>query len=105
MYVMNEVEKYMHEIREISERHVEGLEDIDTLKMTVAFFEMELLAFRMLAENSAYGGADIFEYIAKLEVTLASQLALLPKSISYRKVVDVLKKQLEDKEAKRKQDK
>jgi len=38
MYTMNEVEKYMHEIREISERHVEGLEDIDTLKMTVAFF-------------------------------------------------------------------
>jgi len=64
---------------------------------------MKLLAFRMLAENSAYGGEDVLEYIAKLEVTLDSHLALLPKSISYRKVVDILKERLEDKEVKSEQ--
>ena len=94
MYCMEEVEKYMREIREISERHVEGLEDIDTLKLTVSFFELKLLALRMLSENSAYGGDDILEYIAKLEVTLDSHLALLPESISYRKVVDILKEKV-----------
>lgn len=84
----------VQQINELAMDFTTALEEIDTVGMLKAFLELEFMYLSDIAKEEK--SVVVKEYVDSMTTQISAQFALLPEHISYRKMIDNLKAELED---------
>lgn len=83
----------VQQLNELAMDFTTALEEIDTVGMLKAFLELEFMYLSDIAKEEK--SVILKEYVDSMLTQVSAQFALLPEHISYRKMIDNLKSELE----------